>query len=146
MQTLPHIIGEQRDCLPTCESRGLPKMRQAHPRGVLVGRPDLRERERLNQRMEIDLFAQDNMRLQEMVDTALAAPFTPEEGQVEKAIYASLLTLGVKTVPLLVDYYLYQGNWFDTAVAATLMALPVLILSVFRQHYLREMSLASVMR
>ncbi len=34
-------------------------------------------------RMEIDLFAQDNMRLQELVDTALAAPFTPEESQVE---------------------------------------------------------------
>jgi len=33
-------------------------------------------------RMEIDLFAQDNMRLRELIDTALAAPFTPEEGQV----------------------------------------------------------------
>ena len=32
-------------------------------------------------RMEIDLFAQDNMRLQELVDTALVAPFTPEEGR-----------------------------------------------------------------
>jgi hypothetical protein len=30
-------------------------------------------------RMEIDLFAQDNMRLQELVDIALDAPFTPEE-------------------------------------------------------------------
>jgi hypothetical protein len=29
-------------------------------------------------RMEIDLFAQDNMRLQELVDTALAAPFIRE--------------------------------------------------------------------
>src|SRR4029450_13781126 len=34
-------------------------------------------------RMEIDLFAQDNMRLQELIDTALAAPFTPEESPVE---------------------------------------------------------------
>ena len=41
--------------------------------------------------MEIDLFAQDNMRLQEMVDTALAAPFTPEEGQVEEAVHPSWL-------------------------------------------------------
>jgi trehalose transport system substrate-binding protein len=46
-------------------------------------------------RMEIDLFAQDNMRLQELVDTALAAPFTPEESQVEEAIYPSLMTVGV---------------------------------------------------
>lgn len=38
-------------------------------------------------RMEIDLFAQDNMRLQELVNTALAAPFTSEEGQAEEAIY-----------------------------------------------------------
>jgi hypothetical protein len=40
--------------------------------------------------MEIDLFAQDNMRLRELIDTALAAPFTPEESQVEEAIYPSL--------------------------------------------------------
>jgi hypothetical protein len=42
-------------------------------------------------RMEIDLFAQDNIRLQELVDTALAAPFTLEESQVEEAIYPSLM-------------------------------------------------------
>src|SRR5215468_12751698 len=46
-------------------------------------------------RMEIDLFAQDNMRLRELVDTALAAPFAPEESQVEKAIYPSLVAVGV---------------------------------------------------
>ena len=38
-------------------------------------------------RIEIDLFAQDNMRLQELINTALASPFTPEESQVEEAIY-----------------------------------------------------------
>ena len=46
-------------------------------------------------RMEIDLFAQDNMRLRELVDTALAAPFAPEESQVEEAIYPSLMAVGV---------------------------------------------------
>ena len=56
------------------------------------------------------------------------------------------LTLGAKTMPLQVYYYLYQGNWFDTAVAATLMTIPVLILSAFLQSYLRETSLAGVMR
>ena len=57
-----------------------------------------------------------------------------------------LLTLGAKTMPLQVYYYLYQGNWFDTAVAATLMTVPVLVLSAFLQRYLRETSLAGVMR
>lgn len=45
-------------------------------------------------------------------------------------------------MPLQVYYSLYQGNWFDTAVAATLMTLPVLILSAFLQCYLRETNLA----
>src|SRR5215831_8117492 len=48
-------------------------------------------------RMEIDLFAQDNMRLRELVDTALVAPFTPEEAQVEEAIYPSLMAVGVNS-------------------------------------------------
>ena len=46
-------------------------------------------------RMEIDLFAQDSMRLQELIDTDLAAPFIPEESQVEEAIYPSLMAVGV---------------------------------------------------
>ena len=106
-------------------------------------------------RMEIDLFAQDNMCLQALVDTALAAPGAPRSGSVRPPclavilgrIYAATyLTLGAKTMPLQVYYYLYQGNWFDTAVAATLMTVPVLLLSAFLQRYLRETSLAGVMR
>jgi ABC-type glycerol-3-phosphate transport system permease component len=64
----------------------------------------------------------------------------------EEFTLATYLTLGAKTMPLQVYYYLYQGNWFDTAVAATLMTLPGLLLSAFLQHYLRETSLAGVMR
>ena len=60
--------------------------------------------------MAMDLFTQDNLRFQELVDTALAAPFTPDEGQVEKAISPSLLTLGARTMALQVYCYLYQGN------------------------------------
>jgi trehalose transport system substrate-binding protein len=48
-------------------------------------------------RMEIDLFAQDNMRLQELVDTALVVPFTPAEGQVEEAIMPSLMAVGISS-------------------------------------------------
>ena len=49
-------------------------------------------------------------------------------------------------MPLQVYYYLYQGNWFYTAVAAMLMTIPVLLLSAFLQRYLRKTSLAGVMR
>jgi trehalose transport system permease protein len=64
----------------------------------------------------------------------------------EEFILATYLTLGDKTMPLQVYYYLYQGNWFDTAVAATLMTLPVLVLSAFLQRYLRETNLAGAVR
>lgn len=64
----------------------------------------------------------------------------------EEFVLATYLTLGDKTMPLQVYYYLYQGNVFITAVAATLMALPVLLLSLFLQHYLRETNLAGVVR
>jgi trehalose transport system permease protein len=64
----------------------------------------------------------------------------------EEFVLATYLTLGEKTMPLQVYYYLYQGNWFVTAVAATLMTLPVLILSAFLQRYLQETSLAGAAR
>lgn len=64
----------------------------------------------------------------------------------EEFVLATYLTLGDKTMPLQVYYYLYQGNVFVTAVAAVLMALPVLLLSMFLQHYLRETNLAGVVR
>lgn len=46
-------------------------------------------------RMEIDLFAQDNMRLQELVDAGLAAPFVPAEAEMDPAIYPALTAVGV---------------------------------------------------
>lgn len=64
----------------------------------------------------------------------------------EEFILATYLTLGAKTMPLQVYYYLYQGNWFVTAVAAMCMALPVLLLSAMLQRYLRETSLAGAFR
>ena len=41
--------------------------------------------------MKIDLFAQDNMRLQELVDTALAAPGAPRSGSVRPPCLAVIL-------------------------------------------------------
>jgi trehalose transport system permease protein len=64
----------------------------------------------------------------------------------EEFILATYLTLGTKTMPLQVYYYLYQGNWFITAVAASLMTLPVLILSAFLQRYLQETNLTGAVR
>ena len=59
---------------------------------------------------------------------------------------ATYLTLGDKTMPLQVYYYLYQGNAFVTAVAAVIMTVPVLLLSGLLQRYIRETSLAGVVR
>jgi trehalose transport system permease protein len=64
----------------------------------------------------------------------------------EEFVLATYLTLGAKTMPLQVYYYLYQGNWFVTAVAAVLMTLPVLGLSAFLQRYIRETNMAGAVR
>lgn len=64
----------------------------------------------------------------------------------EEFVLASYLTLGAKTMPLQVYYYLYQGNWFLTAAAATLTTLPVLLLTVVLQRHLRTSLLAGAVR
>ena len=46
-------------------------------------------------RMDIDLFAQDNMRLQELVDAELVSPMTDEESQMSKSVYPALKTAGI---------------------------------------------------
>jgi trehalose transport system permease protein len=64
----------------------------------------------------------------------------------EEFILATYLTLGTRTMPLQVYFYLYQANWFVTAVAAAIMTLPVLLLSAFLQRYLQETSFAGAAR
>jgi len=64
----------------------------------------------------------------------------------EEFVLATYLTLGAKTMPLQVYYYLYQGNWFLTAAAATLMTAPVLLLTGFLQRHLQAISLAGAGR
>jgi ABC-type glycerol-3-phosphate transport system permease component len=64
----------------------------------------------------------------------------------EEFILASYLTLGAKTMPLQVYYYLYQGNWFLTAASAVLMTAPVLLLTALLQRHLRGTSLVGVIR
>ena len=46
-------------------------------------------------RMDIDLFAQDNMRLQELVDAGLVSPMTDEESVMSKSVYPALQAAGV---------------------------------------------------
>ena len=46
-------------------------------------------------RMEIDLFAQDNMRLQELVDAGLVAALTEAEAAMDAAIYPALTRAGL---------------------------------------------------
>jgi len=46
-------------------------------------------------RMEIDLFAQDNMRLQELVDAGLVSELSASEAQMEAAVYAALARAGL---------------------------------------------------
>jgi trehalose transport system permease protein len=64
----------------------------------------------------------------------------------EEFILASYLTLGEKTMPLQVYYYLYQGNWFLTAAAATLMTVPVLLLTGMLQRHVQTSLLAGAVR
>ena len=64
----------------------------------------------------------------------------------EEFVLATYLTLGAKTMPLQVYYYLYQGNWFLTAACAALMTAPVLIVSGLLQQHLRGASLAGAIR
>ena len=64
----------------------------------------------------------------------------------EEFVLATYLTLGAKTMPLQVYYYLYQGNWFLTAAAATLMTAPVLLLTALLQRHLQAISLAGAGR
>lgn len=64
----------------------------------------------------------------------------------EEFILASYMTLGAKTMPLQVYFYLYQGNWFLTAAAATLTTVPVLVLAGVLQRHLRASLLAGAVR
>ena len=64
----------------------------------------------------------------------------------EEFVLATYLTLGAKTMPLQVYYYLYQGNWFLTAASAALMTAPVLVLTALLQRHLRAVGLAGSFR
>jgi trehalose transport system substrate-binding protein len=83
----------RRDILPTFEALCSCKVRAIDvPPETLVQR--LRAMQQAG-RMDIDLFAQDNMRLQELVDAGLVSPMTDEESEMSKSVYPALQAAGV---------------------------------------------------
>jgi trehalose transport system permease protein len=51
--------------------------------------------------------------------------------------YALYLSLTDNTLPLQVYYYVTRGNWFDAATYATLLTVPVMVVTACLQRYLR---------
>ena len=83
----------RRDILPTFETLCSCKVRAIDvPPQALVQR--LRAMQQAG-RMGIDLFAQDNMRLQELVDAGLVSPMTVEESKMSQSVYPALQAAGV---------------------------------------------------
>lgn len=52
--------------------------------------------------------------------------------------YAMYLTLGKRTLPLLTYYYITRGNWFQSAAYSAILTIPVLLVTLFLQRYLRS--------
>ncbi len=83
----------RQDILPPFE-RGC----QCRVRAIDVPPEALLQRLRAMQRagrMRIDVFAQDNMRLQELVDAVLVTPLVPVEAAMDSAIYPALRQAGM---------------------------------------------------
>jgi trehalose transport system permease protein len=51
--------------------------------------------------------------------------------------YALYLSLTENTLPLQVYYYVTRGNWFDAATYATLLTVPVMVVTACLQRYLK---------
>jgi trehalose transport system permease protein len=51
--------------------------------------------------------------------------------------FAMFLTLSDRTLPLQTYYYVNRGNWFQAAAYSGLLTLPVMLVTLFFQRYLR---------
>jgi trehalose transport system permease protein len=60
--------------------------------------------------------------------------------------YALYLSLTENTLPLQVYYYVTRGNWFDAATYATLLTVPVIIVTAWLQRYLKAGLLAGAIK
>lgn len=52
--------------------------------------------------------------------------------------YALYLTLSDRTLPLQTYYYVVRGDWFQSAAYATILTIPVVIVTFFLQRYLKS--------
>lgn len=60
--------------------------------------------------------------------------------------YALYLTLTENTLPLQTYYYVTRGTWFDSATYATLLTVPVIVLTACLQRYLKAGYLAGAVK
>ncbi len=60
--------------------------------------------------------------------------------------YALYLSLTENTLPLQVYYYVTRGNWFDAATYATLLTVPVMVVTACLQRYLKAGYLAGAIK
>jgi len=59
-------------------------------------------------------------------------------GSWDEFIYATYLCLTEKTLPLMVYYYANRGGWFLSSTYATIITIPVVIVTYSLQRYLRS--------
>ncbi len=60
--------------------------------------------------------------------------------------YALYLSLIEKTLPLQVYYYVIRGSWFDSATYATILTVPVIVVTAWLQRYLKAGYLAGAVK
>ena len=59
-------------------------------------------------------------------------------GSWDEFIYATYLCLTQKTLPLMVYYYVERGGWFLSSTYATVITIPVVIVTYALQRYIRS--------
>ena len=59
-------------------------------------------------------------------------------GSWDEFIYASYLCLTKKTLPLMVYYYVNRGGWFLSSTYATIITIPVVIVTYSLQKYIKS--------
>jgi trehalose transport system permease protein len=60
--------------------------------------------------------------------------------------YALYLSLIENTLPLQIYYYVTRGSWFDSATYATILAVPVIVVTACLQRYLKGGYLAGAVK
>jgi trehalose transport system permease protein len=60
--------------------------------------------------------------------------------------YALYLSLIDNTLPLQIYYYITRGSWFDSATYATILTLPVIVITAWLQRYLKAGYLAGAVK